>query len=59
MTPSTRSGSDGYPDLPELRQVLHRYKHSVDVFEQAHPYHFVTHGGLHRSRVQEYLVIGY
>ncbi len=51
--------SNGYPDLDELRNLMKRYKRSVEVFEQSHRYHFGTHGAAQRTRVQEYLVIGH
>ncbi len=51
--------SNGYPDLARLRQLMGRYKRSVDVFERAHRYHFGTHSAVKRARVQEYLVVGY
>lgn len=51
--------SNGYPDLTELRQLMRRYKPSVDVFERAHRYHFGTHSAVKRAQVQEYLIIGY
>ncbi|MCW9057341.1 MAG: DNA adenine methylase [Gammaproteobacteria bacterium] len=51
--------SNGYPDLAELRQLMRRYKQSVDVFERAHRYHFGTHSTVKRAQVQEYLIIGY
>lgn len=51
--------SNGYPDLAELRQLMRRYKRSVDVFERAHRYHFGTHSAVKRAQVQEYLIIGY
>lgn len=51
--------SNGYPDLSELRRLMHRYKRSVDVFERAHRYHFGTHSAAKRTQVQEYLIIGY
>ena len=50
--------SNGYPDLPELKRCMGRYKKSVDVFERAHRYHFGTHNAVKRSEVQEYLIIG-
>ncbi len=51
--------SNGYPDLAKLRQLMRRYKRSVDVFERAHRYHFGTHSAVKRAEVQEYLIIGY
>jgi len=51
--------SNGYPDLAELRQIMCRYKSSVEVFERAHRYHFGTHSGVKRALVKEYLLIGY
>jgi len=51
--------SNGYPDLAELRQLMRRYKGSVDVFERAHRYHFGTHNAVKRAQVQEYLIVGH
>lgn len=51
--------SNGYPDLGELRRIMRRHKHSVDVFERAHRYHFGNHGAVKRAQVHEYLIIGY
>ncbi len=51
--------SNGYPDLDELRKLMKRYKRSLDVFERPHRYHFGTHRAAKRTRVQEYLIIGY
>ncbi len=51
--------SNGYPDLAQLRQLMGRYKRSIDVFERAHRYHFGTHNAVKRAQVQEYLIIGY
>jgi adenine-specific DNA-methyltransferase len=51
--------SNGYPDLAELRQIMCRYKSSVEVFERAHRYHFGTHSGVKRALVKEYLLVGY
>lgn len=50
--------SNGYPDLAVLRQLMRRYKRTVDVFERAHRYHFGTHGAVERAQVNEYLIIG-
>jgi adenine-specific DNA-methyltransferase len=50
--------SNGYPDLPELRELMHRYKPSVGVFERSHRYHFGTHAAVKRAQVQEYLMVG-
>lgn len=51
--------SNGYPDLPVLRGLMRRYKSSVEVFERDHRYHFGTHRAVRRSKVREFLVIGY
>ncbi|MDN5849485.1 MAG: DNA adenine methylase [Nitrococcus sp.] len=51
--------SNGYPDLAELRQLIRRYKRSVDVFARGHRYHFGTHAAVERAQVQEYLIVGY
>jgi DNA adenine methylase/adenine-specific DNA-methyltransferase len=51
--------SNGFPDLPELRNLMRRYKASVDVFEKAHRYHFGTHSAVKRAEVKEYLIVGY
>jgi len=50
--------SNGYPDLEELKTILGRYKQRIDVFEQAHRYHFGTHDKVERSQVTEYLILG-
>ena len=50
--------SNGYPDLPDLEELMGRYKRTVDVYTKAHRYHFGTHGGVERSTVQEYLIVG-
>lgn len=51
--------SNGYPDLPELRKLMRKYKNRVEVFERAHRYHFGTHKSVKRAQVNEYLIIGY
>lgn len=51
--------SNGFPDLAVLRQLMRRYKRSVDVFARAHRYHFGTHSSVKRAQVQEYLIVGY
>lgn len=50
--------SNGFPDLQELVQLMGRHKDSVEVFEQAHRYHFGTHSAVKRAQVQEYLIVG-
>lgn len=50
--------SNAYPDLETLRKLMGRYKHSVDVLEKTHRYHFGTHVAAKRNVVQEYLVVG-
>jgi len=50
--------SNGYPDLDELQGILRRYKRRIDVFEQAHRYHFGTHDKVERAVVSEYLLVG-
>jgi adenine-specific DNA-methyltransferase len=50
--------SNAYPDLQTLRQLMRKYKTSVDVLEKAHRYHFGSHEAAKRNEVQEYLIIG-
>lgn len=52
--------SNGYPDLPILREMMQRYKRTVDVAERDHRYHFGTHDRVasERAAVREYLLIG-
>ena len=50
--------SNAYPDLDTLRQLMGRYKKTVDVLEKTHRYHFGTHEAAKRNVVQEYLIIG-
>ncbi|MEO7100306.1 MAG: DNA adenine methylase [Luteolibacter sp.] len=50
--------SNAYPDLDTLRKLMGRYKHSVEVLEKTHRYHFGTHEAAKRNVVQEYLIIG-
>jgi DNA adenine methylase/adenine-specific DNA-methyltransferase len=50
--------SNGYPDLEVLVRLMRKYKGSVTVFEKEHRYHFGTHAAVHRSVVQEYLILG-
>ena len=50
--------SNAYPDLETLRKLMGRYKHSVEVLEKTHRYHFGTHVAAKRNVVQEYLIIG-
>jgi adenine-specific DNA-methyltransferase len=52
--------SNGYPDLSILREIMQRYKRTVDVAERDHRYHFGTHDKVatERASVREYLIIG-
>jgi adenine-specific DNA-methyltransferase len=50
--------SNGYPDLPELIDLMRRYKQRVTVHERSHRYHFGTHRSVARAKVQEYLIVG-
>lgn len=50
--------SNAYPDLETLRNLMGRYKRSVEVLEKTHRYHFGTHESAKRNVVQEYLIIG-
>jgi DNA adenine methylase/adenine-specific DNA-methyltransferase len=52
--------SNGYPDLDVIREIMLRYKRTVDVEERDHRYHFGTHGKVaaERATVREYLIIG-
>jgi hypothetical protein len=51
--------SNGYPELPQLRQLMGRYKRSVDVLKRPDRYHFGTHSGVQRATADEYLIVGY
>ncbi len=50
--------SNGFPDLPELEELLGRYKQRVSVYARPHRYHFGTHENVERASVQEYLIVG-
>lgn len=50
--------SNGFPDLDQLESLMRRHKKTVRVFEKPHRYHFGTHGGVERSSVTEYLIVG-
>lgn len=50
--------SNGYPDLEVLTKLMKQYKHTVEVFEKDHRYHFGTHSGVNRAEVKEYLILG-
>jgi adenine-specific DNA-methyltransferase len=52
--------SNGFPDRSILCDLMHKYKHRVDVIERDHRYHFGTHAGVSpdRTQVKEYLIIG-
>ena len=50
--------SNAYPDLETLKRLMRRYKHSIEVVEKTHRYHFGTHESAKRNLVQEYLIIG-
>jgi DNA adenine methylase/adenine-specific DNA-methyltransferase len=49
--------SNGYPDLDVLVKLLHTYKANVEVRQEAHRYHFGTHGAVRRALVDEYLIV--
>jgi adenine-specific DNA-methyltransferase len=51
--------SNGYAELPQLRQLMSRYKRSVDVLKRPDRYHFGTHSGVQRATADEYLIVGY
>jgi hypothetical protein len=51
-------GPGGADSLAELRQLMLRYKSSVEVFVREHRYHFGTHAKVTRAKVQEYLIVG-
>jgi DNA adenine methylase/adenine-specific DNA-methyltransferase len=51
-------GSNGYPDLDELKTLMRRHKRDVVVHERAHRYHFGTHNKVGRAEVREYLIVG-
>lgn len=50
--------SNGYPDLPDLVDIMGRYKESIEVFKRKHRYHFGTHSSARRNKVREYLIVG-
>ena len=50
--------SNGFPDLDVLENLMRRHKSEVTTFEKSHRYHFGTHGGVKRSEVSEYLLVG-
>lgn len=50
--------SNGYPNLETLVELMETQKSNVKVYEREHTYHFGTHKGVSRSRVQEYLLVG-
>ncbi|MEZ6062491.1 MAG: DNA adenine methylase [Planctomycetaceae bacterium] len=50
--------SNGYPDLTQLKEMLGRYKGTVDVHQRSHRYHFGTHSKASRNQVVEYLIVG-
>ena len=50
--------SNGYPDLERLVELMGRYKHSVEVYSQAHTYTFGNHAKVERNEVEEYLIVG-
>ncbi len=51
--------SNGYPDLPVIRNLLAKVKSRTDVFEKQHVYHFGTHSKAVRRRASEYILLGY
>ncbi len=53
--------SNGYPDLAQICDMLHKVKHHVEVHEHKHRYHFGTHAQVSETRacVDEYLIIGW
>ena len=50
--------SNGFPDLDELKEILGRYKSTIEVHERDHRYHFGTHAAAERNAVTEYLIVG-
>jgi len=50
--------SNGFPDLSVLVKLMKKYKPFVEVFAKDHRYHFGTHSGVNRAKVQEYLILG-
>lgn len=50
--------SNGYPNKDILEALLRRYKTNVRTYKKDHRYHFGTHAGVERSKVQEYLIVG-
>jgi DNA adenine methylase/adenine-specific DNA-methyltransferase len=51
--------SNGWPDLDVLVKLMKKYKPTVEVFEKDYRYHFGTHSGVNRAKVQEYLILGF
>ena len=51
--------SNGFPDRDVLIDLLKRYKRRVEVFENAHRYHFGTHASVSEQRavVREFLFV--
>jgi DNA adenine methylase/adenine-specific DNA-methyltransferase len=50
--------SNGFPDREILEDLLRRYKTTVTAYEKPHRYHFGTHNGVERAKVDEYLIVG-
>lgn len=50
--------SNAYPELETLISIMKSHKSSVDVRTKPYKYHFGNHSTVHRSKVNEYLIIG-
>lgn len=51
-------GSNGYPDLHQLTEILAKLKRDIQVFKRDHTYHFGNHCNVKRAAVEEYLIVG-
>ncbi len=51
-------GSNGYPDLHQLTEILAKIKRDIQVFKRDHTYHFGNHCNVKRAAVEEYLIVG-
>lgn len=51
-------GSNGYPDLDKITEILAKTKRNIQVFKRDHIYHFGNHCNVKRTTVEEYLIVG-
>lgn len=51
--------SNAFPDLDTLISLMKNHKDFVTVKKKPHKYHFGNHSSVSRSKVDEYLIIGY